>query len=109
MTDPFKVMLEPDPSYEAPKMIITHHASNRLQKRAILRELDKVMPKLVKIESDFVQAIFGKNPHEYAVLFEAADDYYRAMVDHFVRMKTLKLVGLNEDYFTLTYKPLENG
>lgn len=102
-------MLEPDPSFKPPTMVITHQAYNRLQKRAVMRELDKVMPRLVKIENDFTQAVFGRNPNDYQTLFEAADDYYRALVDHFIKTKTLKLVGLNPEYFTELYKPLENG
>ncbi len=78
-------------------------------KKDILRDCDKVLGELGKIEVEFLEQLFDENDYSYHDLFVHYLNEYTTLLRRLERTKKLKVVVLNTTYFYELFHPMEKA
>jgi len=82
--------------------------ASRADSRLMKRELERVMPRLVHLEFEFLEALFDENLHyTYQAIYHVFRFEYRSTAERLNKHCQTKMLKLDEDYFDNLYRPKE--
>ncbi len=81
--------------------------TDRVQKRAVMQEYDRIAGELTAIEADFYEELFAENNFSYNQLYHFYLDRFLQTVEILESRKKLKTLVINRTYFHDMMYPIE--